>query len=147
MNDVVPMNSLTSLPVFDGGGVSVSLSRRAKAAIIVRLMLNDGADIPLEDLPDELQASLTHQMGTMRVVDRDTLLAVVEEFANEVEKIGLSFPAGIAGALDALDGKISPHTAARLRKEAGVRQFGNPWNWALSACCLLSKTKASKWLQ
>jgi flagellar motor switch protein FliG len=66
-------------------------------------------------------------MGKMRVVDRDTLMAVVEEFAGEVEKVGLSFPAGIAGALDALDGKISPHTAARLRKEAGVRQFGNPW--------------------
>lgn len=127
MNDIVPMNSLAPLPVLDGGGVSVSLSRRAKAAIIVRLLLNDGADIPLEDLPDELQANLTHQMGKMRVVDRDTLMAVVEEFAGEVEKVGLSFPAGIAGALDALDGKISPHTAARLRKEAGVRQFGNPW--------------------
>ncbi|MBM1311832.1 flagellar motor switch protein FliG [Sulfitobacter mediterraneus] len=127
MNDIVPMNSLAPLPVLDGGGVSVSLSRRAKAAIIVRLLLNDGADIPLEDLPDELQANLTHQMGKMRVVDRDTLMAVVEEFAGEVEKVGLSFPAGIAEALDALDGKISPHTAARLRKEAGVRQFGNPW--------------------
>lgn len=127
MNDIVPMNSLAPLPVLDGGGVSVSLSRRAKAAIIVRLLLNDGADIPLEELPDELQANLTHQMGKMRVVDRDTLLAVVEEFAGEVEKVGLSFPAGIAGALDALDGKISPHTAARLRKEAGVRQFGDPW--------------------
>ena len=127
MHDIIPMNSMAPLPVLDGGGVSVSLSRRAKAAIIVRLLLNDGADIPLEDLPDELQANLTHQMGQMRVVDRDTLLAVVEEFASEVEKVGLSFPVGIAGALDALDGKISPHTAARLRKEAGVRQFGNPW--------------------
>ena len=127
MNEMVPMNSLAPLPVLNGGGVSVSLSRRAKAAIIVRLLLNDGADIPLEDLPDELQANLTHQMGKMHVVDRDTLLAVVEEFAGEVGKVGLSFPAGIAGALDALDGKISPHTAARLRKEAGVRQFGNPW--------------------
>ncbi|MFP5507643.1 MAG: FliG C-terminal domain-containing protein, partial [Alphaproteobacteria bacterium] len=31
------------------------------------------------------------------------------------------------GALTALDGRISPQTAARLRKEAGVRQSGDPW--------------------
>ncbi|KIN64143.1 Flagellar motor switch protein FliG [Sulfitobacter noctilucicola] len=127
MNDIVPMNSFAPLPGTTGGGASVSLSRRAKAAIVVRLLLNEGADIPLEELPDELQVILTHQMGTMRTVDRDTLGAVVEEFSAELERIGLSFPKGIAGALDSLDGKISHQTAARLRKEAGVRQFGDPW--------------------
>lgn len=66
-------------------------------------------------------------MGQMRLVDRDTLSNVVEEFASELEHIGLSFPSGIAGALDVLEGKISHQTAARLRKEAGVRQFGDPW--------------------
>ena len=103
------------------------LSRRAKAAIVVRLLLNDGADIPLEELPDELQARLTHQMGAMRLVDRTTLYAVAAEFANEIDQIGLSFPAGLAGALDALDGRISPATAARLRAEAGIRAAGDPW--------------------
>ena len=127
MNDMVPMGNFTPLPKIQGGGVSASLSRRAKAAIVVRLLLNKGADIPLEDLPDELQANLTHQMGNMRMVDRDTLAAVVAEFSEEIERIGLSFPVGIAGALDALDGKISRQTAARLRKEAGVRQAGDPW--------------------
>lgn len=127
MNDIVAMNNFPPLPELAGGGAPVALSRRAKAAIVVRLLLNEGADIPLEELPDEAQVALTHQMGAMRTVDRDTLDAVVEEFAAELEKIGLSFPAGMAGALDALDGKISPHTAARLRKEAGVRQFGDPW--------------------
>ncbi len=127
MNDMVPMGNFAPLPTSLGGGASKSLSRRAKAAIVVRLLLNNGADIPLEDLPDELQAKLTHQMGAMRVVDRDTLAAVVAEFSDEVERIGLSFPSGIAGALDALDGKISRQTAARLRKESGVRQSGDPW--------------------
>ncbi len=127
MNDMVPMKTIAPLPELSGGGVSMSLSRRAKAAIVVRLLLNEGADIPLEDLPDELQVALTQQMGTMRTVDRDTLTAVVDEFAEELDRIGLSFPFGIAGALDALDGKISPQTSARLRKEAGVRQFGDPW--------------------
>ena len=93
----------------------------------MRLLLNDGADIPIEELPEELQAHLTKAMGSMRAVDRDTLQAVVDEFTQEVERIGLSFPGGMAGALTALDGKISPQTAARLRKEAGVREGGNPW--------------------
>ena len=66
-------------------------------------------------------------MGAMRVVDRATLAAVIEEFTEAVASIGLSFPGGIAGALDALDGKISHETAARLRKEAGVRACGDPW--------------------
>jgi flagellar motor switch protein FliG len=103
------------------------LSRRAKAAIVVRLLLNDGADLPLEDLPEDLQAHLTKAMGHMRSIDRDTLHQVVEEFASQVENVGLSFPGGMAGALSALDGRISPHTSARLRKEAGVREAGDPW--------------------
>ena len=66
-------------------------------------------------------------MGHMRSIDRDTLHQVVEEFASQVENVGLSFPGGMAGALSALDGRISPHTSARLRKEAGVREAGDPW--------------------
>ncbi len=104
-----------------------ALSRKAKAAIVVRLLLNEGAEIPLEDLPEALQAQLTQQMGAMRTVDRRTLAVVIDEFAEELAQIGLSFPNGMAGALEALDGKISPQTAFRLRKEAGVRQAGDPW--------------------
>ncbi len=103
------------------------LSRRQKAAIIVRFLLSEGADVPLTDLPEPLQETLTTQMGSMRYVDRVTLAEVIAEFAAELEAMGLTFPRGVAGALSALDGKISPQTAARLRKEAGVRQFGDPW--------------------
>nr|WP_246039900.1 FliG C-terminal domain-containing protein [Sulfitobacter sabulilitoris] len=123
---MIPMDGLAPLPGALGGAAP-RLSRRAKAAIVVRLLLNEGADIPLEDLPEELQAHLTKQMGSMRLVDRDTLADVVDEFSQELERIGLSFPGGIAGALDALDGKISRRTADRLRKEAGVRASGDPW--------------------
>jgi flagellar motor switch protein FliG len=130
--DLVPM---APMPVMTQGGATppkptgpiLKLSRKAKAAVIVRLLLNEGADIPLEDLPEELQAQLTTQMGKMRVVDRDTLASVIDEFASEVGRIGLSFPGGIAGALTALDGKISKQTSDRLRKEAGVRDTGDPW--------------------
>lgn len=129
--DLIPMDSTAGMPAVGSNPIiakpDLTLSRKAKAAIVVRFLLNGGADIPLEDLPEELQAKLTKQMGSMRLVDRDTLAYVIEEFTQEVERIGLSFPGGIAGALTALDGKISRHTADRLRKEAGVRQTGDPW--------------------
>ncbi len=70
---------------------------------------------------------LTYQMGAMRLVDKDTVASVIDEFTAELEAIGLSFPGDMAGALEVLEGKISPHTANRLRKEAGVRQSGDPW--------------------
>ncbi len=108
-------------------GAAAHLSPAQKAAIIVRFLMNEGADVSLSDLPDELQGRLTTQMGSMRYVDRGTLADVVAEFANELEGMGLTFPRGLPGALSALDGRISPQTAARLRKEAGVRQYGDPW--------------------
>ncbi|KIC34713.1 flagellar motor switch protein FliG [Leisingera sp. ANG-S5] len=116
-----------------GGGAvanpaaAASLSGKAKAAIIVRLLLNEGAEIPLEELPDDLQLELTQQMGRMRIVDRETLNAVAGEFADLLDNVGLHFPNGLAGALNAMEGKISRHTHSRLRREAGVRQFGDPW--------------------
>ena len=130
MTDLVPMSAAPA-PVQPGGGFASTrgrnLTRRAKAAIVVRLLLNEGADIPLEELPEDLQAQLTKAMGSMRVIDRNTLESVVHEFTDEVESIGLSLPGSVAGALDALDGKISAQTAARLRKEAGVKKNGDPW--------------------
>ncbi|PVA09802.1 flagellar motor switch protein FliG [Pelagivirga sediminicola] len=109
------------------------LTRKQKAAIIVRFLINEGAEVSLSELPDALQATLTTQMGSMRYVDRATLIGVVNEFAAELEGMGLTFPHGMAGALTALDGRISPQTASRLRKEAGVRQFGDPWEQVRAA--------------
>jgi flagellar motor switch protein FliG len=104
-----------------------TLDNTSKAAIIVRLLMTAGEDIPIESLPEDLQARLTAQMGRMGLVDKVTLDAVVREFTDAMEAIGLTFPHGLARALEALDGKISPQTARRLRKEAGVREAGDPW--------------------
>jgi flagellar motor switch protein FliG len=122
--DLAPTPS--GLPASFGG--STRLSGRAKAAIVVQLLLNDGVEIPLDSLPEDLQLELTKQMGEMRLVDRQTLNAVAEEFASQLDNVGLSFPDGLAGALHAMKGKISRHTYSRLRREAGVRQFGDPWD-------------------
>lgn len=126
MHRTLPL-SARSVPAPGIARDPATLSRKAKAAIIVQLLLNEGTDVPLSALPEEQQAELTMMLGHMRYVDRATLHAVVEEFAGELSGVGLRFPGDIAGALSALDGKISARTAMRLRKEAGVRQSGDPW--------------------
>ncbi len=118
-------NTLPDLPSF--GGSAHGLSKRQKAAIVVRVLLAEGARISLGELPDALQEELARQMGEMRFVDRATLAAVVEEFLSEIEEIGISFPGGLEGALAMLDGTISAATASRLRKQAGLAFCGNPW--------------------
>ena len=124
------MTQLTTL-ARSGAGTPVApmsrLTRRAKAAIVVQFILKEGANVPLTALPEDLQIQLTQLLGEMRYIDRATMHAVIAEFSEELDSIGLSFPGDIAGALSALDGKISAQTAARLRKEAGVRQIGDPW--------------------
>lgn len=104
------------------------LSRRQKAAIMVRFLLSEGADLDFSALPEALQAELTLQLGDMRLIDRETLASVVAEFAGQLEEIGVTFPHDLAGALMMLDGRIHPRTAARLRKQAGVRQYADPWD-------------------
>ncbi|MCU0899806.1 MAG: flagellar motor switch protein FliG [Cypionkella sp.] len=101
---------------------------REKAAIIVRLMLAEGTTVPLAALPEHMQAALTEQIGQMRLVDRATLSAVVEEFLSELEEVGLSFPGGIDAALTMMDGHISPTAASRLRRLAGASGKSDPWD-------------------
>ncbi len=107
---------------------SEGLTQAEKAAIVVRFLLSQGADLNLVNLPEAMQARLTQHIGGMRYVDRRTLAAVMTEFAQELEDIGLAFPNDLADAIAALDGRISPLTAARLRQEAGVKQADNPWD-------------------
>lgn len=107
--------------------VARKVSPAEKAAIVVRFLMTEGANVPLDSLPENLQAELTQQMGSLRRIDRATLISVIEEFANELEQTGLTFPFGVANALSELDGKISPNAAAQIRKRTGVRASGDPW--------------------
>ena len=104
------------------------LTAREKAAVIVRLLMAEGAPLPITSLPEHMQAALTEQMGHMRLVDRTTLGAVVAEFMGELEEVGLSFPGGIEGALSMMDGHISTTAANRLRRLAGASAKADPWD-------------------
>jgi flagellar motor switch protein FliG len=104
------------------------LSAREKAAVIVRLLVTEGTNLPLSSLPEHLQAAITEQMGQMRLVDRSTLGQIVDEFLGELEEVGLSFPGGIEGALSMMDGHISESAANRLRRLAGASAKVDPWD-------------------
>ncbi|WP_439142515.1 flagellar motor switch protein FliG [Planktotalea sp.] len=120
LGQITPANAQARLP-------ARTVTSAEKAAIVVRFFMNEGAHVPIDTLPEGLQAELTHQMGSLRRIDRATLVSVIEEFATELEETGLTFPKGVAGALNELDGKISPGAAARIRKRTGVRAIGDPW--------------------
>lgn len=104
------------------------LSPREKAAIVVRFLIQEGADIDVGKLPNSMQASLTQTIGSLGIVDRQTLSEVVTEFANTLGNIGLGSTGGLAGALSFLNGKIAPDTARKLEKEAGLEKYMDPWD-------------------
>jgi flagellar motor switch protein FliG len=108
------------------------LSRRRKAAIVVRFLLAQGQRLPLHGLPQDLQIALTHELAGMRAIDRATLDAVIAEFVAEVERLGLAFPTGIESALDILGGSISDGAAARVRRDAGLALRTDPWERILA---------------
>ncbi|WP_028716535.1 flagellar motor switch protein FliG [Paracoccus sp. J39] len=112
------------VPAIGGAG----LTARQKAAVIVRLVLAEGEDIDLARLPAELQTGLAQEMALMGVIDRDTRNAIVAEFCDRLELVGLSFPGDIDGTLDLLDGHLSPDTSDRLRRMAALNGAGDPWD-------------------
>lgn len=113
--------------VAEPGAVRPMLSARQKAAVIVRLLSTEGVNIPLADLSDETQTLLTGQMAQMRAIDRDTLKEVVDEFCQELESLGLTFPKGLDDALSMLDGQLSNTATSRLRRMIANSTGADPW--------------------
>ena len=122
------------------------LSGRQKAAIIVQLLLADGGNLPLSNLSDSLQTKLIHEMASLRHVDHATLQAVAQEFIDAFDAVGLSFHGALEGALTLLDGSISPDTARRIRKQAGLSGSATRGSgsaaWTLNCCCRFWNVKA-----
>jgi flagellar motor switch protein FliG len=115
------------------------LTRRRKAAIVVQLLLAEGMAPPITKLSEDMQMDLTRELGRLRLVDRGTLHAVVEEFAREIEDVGLTTPRGMDAALKAIKGHISPTAVSRLKAEAAGSSGEDPWHsiTALSASEIL----------
>ena len=125
------MTTALSMPTGQSGlpGPSANpLSKRKKAAIVVRLLLGQGATIPLATLPGSLQQELINQMAGLSHVDQSTVDAVVDEFINAFDANGLSFPGALEETLSLMEGSVSKETTSRMRKAAGLSLFGDPWS-------------------
>lgn len=115
-----------------GGSLTLApngaMSRSRKAAMVVQMMLAEGQKIALDNLPEDVQLQLTHEIAALRMVDKATLASVAIEFAKELDAVGLALPGGVEAALSALDGQISPSAIARFREEtAKAKGGGDPW--------------------
>lgn len=118
---------ISDLPAFGLAAAPPLLTGREKAAIVVRLLLSDGAIPTLSSLPESLQSDLAIQLACMTPVDRSTVEAVAAEFAEAIEDVGLSFPSGLDNALGLLDGVISASASSRVRTMTSSSFRGDPW--------------------
>lgn len=125
------MNELPTLPPLPGGplpaAAPANLTSKEKAAVVVRLLLSHGAVPALSQLSETKQTELAVQIARMAPVDQATVEAVADEFANEIERIALSFPQGLDGAIGLLDGVLSEGAANRLRQMAPAESRRKPW--------------------
>jgi len=95
--------------------------------MIVQMMISDGGSLSLGDLPEQLQLALTEELGDIRLVDRNTVTAVAEEFVSELEAVGLAAPGSRDGAISTLADHLSPALADRLRKQTDAVRNGDHW--------------------
>lgn len=105
----------------------MELNQRQKAAIIVRLLLEDEEGVSLERLTSDSQTLLAEEMAGMEMIDRHTRDAVIEEFCDILEAVGVTFPGDLDGTLAMLGSKISEDSSDRLRKSAATEGKTDPW--------------------
>lgn len=103
------------------------MSNADKAAVIVRLLLSEGAMPKLTGLSLRQQEALVRRLAGLGPVDRDTLSAVAREFAQTLDNIGLTFPGSVAGALDMVRDHLSDEARDRLADLAEGDGPPDPW--------------------
>lgn len=103
------------------------LTGTQKAAIIVRVLLSEGVEFPFGSIPSQDQTDMTRALASLRLIDRPTMCAVVEEFLEMLEQVGLSFPENIEDALQLLDGKLDAQATRQLRALSRGRDGNDTW--------------------
>jgi flagellar motor switch protein FliG len=92
------------------------MSARTKAAIVVRFLMQEGAEIDLAALPTSLQADLTHEIADLRLIDRigQSLIAQLD---NKPERTFAILPEDrIAAILTAASDDLRDEDMNGLRK-------------------------------
>lgn len=107
--------------------VQTGLTQRQKAAVIVRLLLDEEDGLQLSQLDSETQKLLAEEMVNMELIDRQTRDAVITEFCDMLELVGLTFPGDVDGTLAMLGGKLSQDSTDHLRQIAALTGKTDPW--------------------
>jgi flagellar motor switch protein FliG len=106
---------------------SPQLSSAQKAAVIVRLLLNEGAAPSLGKLDPDMQGRLARHMASLKHIDRATLYNIVTEFATALDAIALTFPRDLGGAVTMLEQHLSDETLSDLKQEDEAKTPIDPW--------------------
>ena len=104
-----------------------SLNQRQKAAVIVRLLLDDDEASSLARLDSDSQTLVAEEMARMELVDRETRDAIITEFCDRLESVGVTFPGDLDGTLAMLGGRLSEDSTDRLRRLSAMSGKGDPW--------------------
>ena len=94
-----------------------ALTRAQKAAILVHLLLREGADPGVARLPSAVQRRLARTLATVGDVDRHTIASIAMEFASQLDGDALRMPKTLRGAIRALDRSLSPNVVSDLASE------------------------------
>ncbi len=105
----------------------IGLSQRQKAAVIVRLLLDDDQVAGLDRLDSDAQTLLAQEMAGMQLIDRQTRDAVITEFCDRLESVGVTFPGDMDGTLAMLGARISDTSSDRVRQADAISGRGDPW--------------------
>ena len=98
-----------------------------KAAVIVRLLLSEGAMPRLSGFSLRQQQALAERMAALGPVDRATLAAVAQEFAERLDTLGLTFPGSLAATLELLGDRLTDEARAALADMAAAEGPPDPW--------------------
>ncbi|MDJ0860275.1 MAG: FliG C-terminal domain-containing protein [Dinoroseobacter sp.] len=117
-----PANPVAAEPVVQ------ALSPRQKAAVILRVLVEDGETPDLTAMTPGQQALLTEEMARLKPISRATLEAVITEYLTAMDDAGLSVSQGLAAALNQLSGHISAEVEEELRLRAGLGEVLGVWD-------------------
>lgn len=129
--------------------IQTGLNQRQKAAVIVRLLLDDDEASSLSRLDSESQTLLAEEMAGMELIDRQTRDAIITEFCDRLESVGVTFPGDLDGTLAMLGTQLSEDSTDRLRRRAVIQGRGDPCS-ASAPCppppsCRWRAAKRSRW--
>lgn len=98
-----------------------------KAGVIVRLLLTQGLSPAIDRLSPAQQERLTQSMANLGHINRDTLGAVVREFAEALDNMALTFPSALSDAVALLEPHLSAKAQEALSEKAALHDGTDPW--------------------